>query len=210
MIAASTLLAFLLAVAVLLAAPGPNMAFVMSHGVAHGPRAGLAAAFGIFGADLALTLASAMGVTAMVAGWPPSFDLIRYGGAAYLAWLAAGALRAPAPTAAGGNPGLDASHVFRAALFGSLLNPKALLFFMLFLPQFADAQRGSVPQQLALLGVILSVAALAYHAALGAFAGRIGAFIGRYPRAAGIQRRLLALAFAGLALRLLLISRAPV
>jgi threonine/homoserine/homoserine lactone efflux protein len=209
MIAASTLFAFLPAVALLLAAPGPNMAFVMSHGVAHGPRAGLAAALGIFGADLALTLASAMGITAVVAGWPPSFDLVRYCGAAYLAWLALGAWRAPRRAIAGARTALDRAHIVRSALLGSLLNPKALLFFMLFLPQFVDPARASVPLQLALLGAILSLAALAFHCALGVFAGRIGAFFGRYPRAAGIQRRLLALAFAGLALRLLFISRGP-
>jgi arginine exporter protein ArgO len=54
--------------------PGPNMAFVLSHGVAHGPRGGFAAALGISAADLVHTLFAATGVTALVAAWPPSFD----------------------------------------------------------------------------------------------------------------------------------------
>ena len=93
MISLATLALFLLAVLALFLSPGPNMAFVLSHGVAHGPRGGFAAALGISSADLVHTLFAATGVTALVAAWPPSFDLLRYAGALYLLWLAWQALR---------------------------------------------------------------------------------------------------------------------
>src|SRR6478672_12674135 len=101
MIDPGTLSLFLLAVLALFLSPGPNMAFVLSHGVAHGPRGGIAAALGIGAADLVHTLCAATGVTALVAAWPPAFDVLRYVGAAYLLWLAWQAFRSPAgmPTA---------------------------------------------------------------------------------------------------------------
>src|SRR5438445_466619 len=88
MVALSTLSVFLVAVLLLFLSPGPNMAFVLSHGIAYGPRGGFAAALGISAADLVLTVLTAMGVTAIVAAWPPAFDILRYIGALYLVWLA--------------------------------------------------------------------------------------------------------------------------
>jgi hypothetical protein len=82
----TTLSVFLVAALVLFLSPGPNMAFVLSHGIAYGPRGGFAAALGIGAADLVLTALTAMGVTAIVAAWPPAFDILRYIGALYLVW----------------------------------------------------------------------------------------------------------------------------
>ena len=75
MISLVTLAVFSGAVLLLLLSPGPNMAFVISHGVTHGWRGGCASALGIAVADLLLTALTAMGVTALVASWPPAFDL---------------------------------------------------------------------------------------------------------------------------------------
>ena len=155
MIDGSSFLLFLLAVLALFVSPGPNMAFVLSHGIALGPRAGFAAGLGIAAADLVHTLCAATGVTALVAAWPPSFDLLRYAGALYLLWLAWQALRSGGThlSTQAGRAGF--AQVLRRAWLNNLVNPKALLFFMVFLPQFVDPARGSVPAQLALLGVTL-------------------------------------------------------
>ncbi|MET3495533.1 LysE family translocator [Variovorax boronicumulans] len=207
MIGLATLSLFLLAVLALFLSPGPNMAFVLSHGVAHGPRGGFAAALGISAADLVHTLFAATGVTALVAAWPPSFDLLRYAGALYLMWLAVqalhnGGLRMGAPAQATGF-----GRIVRMALLNNLVNPKALLFFMVFLPQFVDPSRGSVPLQLVQLGVVLSAAALAFNTLLGACSGQAGRWLQRRPGAARLQSRLLALVMLGLAIRLLLLDR---
>ena len=211
MIAAATLSLFLLAALALFLSPGPNMAFVLSHGVAHGPRGGFAAAVGISAADLVHTLAAASGVTALIAAWPPSFDLLRYAGALYLLWLAWQALRS------GSGGGLPANararpagfgRIVRTAFLNNLVNPKALLFFMVFLPQFVDAARGSVPLQLVQLGVMLSAAALVFNTLLGACSGQAGRWLQRRTGAGGkFQRALLALVMLGLAARLLLLER---
>ncbi|HJS03772.1 MAG TPA: LysE family translocator [Variovorax sp.] len=207
MIEPGTLWLFLVAVLALFLSPGPNMAFVLSHGIALGPRAGFAAGLGIAAADLLHTLCAATGVTALVAAWPPSFDLLRYAGALYLLWLAWRALRSGSAhlPAQAGRAGF--AQVLRSAWLNNLVNPKALLFFMVFLPQFVDPARGSVPAQLALLGVTLSLAGLLFNTVLGACSGIVGRRLQQRRGAAGFQRGLLATVMAGLALRLLLIDR---
>ena len=211
MISLATLALFLLAVLALFLSPGPNMAFVLSHGVAHGPRGGFAAALGISAADLVHTLFAATGVTALVAAWPPSFDLLRYAGALYLLWLAAQAFRSSdeLPRNTKAQPSAFA-RIVRMAFLNNLVNPKALLFFMVFLPQFVDPARGSVPLQLVQLGVMLSAAAIAFNTLLGACSGQVGRWLQRRPGAEKLQRGVLALVMVGLAIRLLLLDRPSV
>ena len=207
MIELGTLSLFLVAVLALFLSPGPNMAFVLSHGIALGPRAGFAAGLGIAAADLVHTLCAATGVTALVAAWPPSFDLLRYAGALYLLWLAWQALRSGDASQPARAERAGFAQVLRRAWLNNLVNPKALLFFMVFLPQFVDPARGSVPAQMAVLGVTLSLAGLLFNTALGACSGMIGHRLQRRRGAAGFQRGLLATVMVGLALRLLLIDR---
>ncbi|MBB3639074.1 LysE family translocator [Variovorax atrisoli] len=207
MIGLATLSLFLLAVLALFLSPGPNMAFVLSHGVAHGPRGGFAAAIGISAADLVHTLFAATGVTALVAAWPPSFDVLRYAGALYLVWLAVQALRSGGLRMGAQAQPAGFGRIVRMALLNNLVNPKALLFFMVFLPQFVDPSHGSVPLQLVQLGVVLSMAALAFNTLLGACSGQIGRWLHSRPGAARFQSGLLAAVMLGLAVRLLFLDR---
>lgn len=206
MISLATLSMFLLAVLVLFLSPGPNMAFVLSHGVTHGMRGGLAAALGIGAADVVLTILAATGVTAIVAAWPPSFDILRYAGALYLIWLAIDAIRSPGKAGIAKRAHVPMTAIFRMAMLNCLLNPKALLFFMVFLPQFVDPAHAVLPQIL-VLGIVLSVASVAFNTVLAAFSGQVGQFLQRSPRAARWQSWCLALVLATLAARLLLLER---
>lgn len=207
MIEPATLGLFLLAILTLFLSPGPNMAFVLSHGIAHGPRGGMAAALGIGLADVILTVATATGVTALVAAWAPLFDLLRYAGALYLIWMAVRAVRNPGRIAALEHRDTSMPQIVGRATVNNLLNPKALLFFMVFLPQFVDPRRGDVPLQMLTLGVILTVSSMVFHAVLGAFGGRVGSFIDRNPRTAKYQSWFLGAVLIGLAVRLLLLER---
>lgn len=207
MIDPSTLAIFLLAVLTLFLSPGPNMAFVLSHGAAHGPRAGFAAALGIGTADLLHTLSAATGITALVAAWPPAFDIIRYAGVLYLVWLAVQAIRSPGKAAIAQCKPTSMAQIYRMAMLNCLLNPKALLFFMVFLPQFVNVGRGHVPLQIVELGVTLSVASIIFNAVLGGFSGQIGKFLNRNPRAAKFQSWFLGGVLVALAVRLLLLDR---
>jgi threonine/homoserine/homoserine lactone efflux protein len=97
--------------------------------------------------------------------------------------------------------------VFRGAVFVSLLNPKALLFFLVFLPQFADLRRGGITPQLLVLGLLLSILAFLFHTLLGVVAGRvIRAFRGSTTSLRWLDR-LQAGVLLGLAVRLLLMER---
>lgn len=202
-----TLMIFSGAVLLLLLSPGPNMAFVISHGVSMGWRGGLAASLGISLADLMLTVLTATGVTALIAAWPPSFDIIRFSGAVYLLWMAYKLLQPRRAGASHGPRETSLAAVFVAATLNSLLNPKALLFFIVFLPQFVVPAKGMVAEQLLLLGVVLSLIALVFHVVLGSCGCLIGRLFSAPGRMARWQPRLLASVLAVLALRLLLMSR---
>jgi threonine/homoserine/homoserine lactone efflux protein len=209
MISAATLILFFAACLALLLSPGPNMAFVVSHGAAHGPRAGLAAALGIGLADLVYTALTAAGLAAAVAAWPPAFDLIRYAGAVYLLWLAYRTLRLSAQAQPGGGAA-TAGHAgglricARSAL-NSLLNPKPMLFYMVFLPQFVEPARGHAAWQIVVLGCVLTATSVVFHALLGVLSGSTRKLLGA--GAGKLGSRTLAAVFALLALRLALLSR---
>jgi threonine/homoserine/homoserine lactone efflux protein len=207
MIATSTLWVFAAAVMALLLSPGPNMAFVMAHGVTYGLGGGAVAALGIGVADLILTALTTTGVTAAVAAWPPSFDLIRYAGAAYLLWMAYRTLRRPSELEQVSPSRTTLRSVFVRAMLNSLLNPKALLFFMVFLPQFVDPGKGLVGQQLVTLGCVLAAIGVMFHTLLGAVGGSAHRFLARHTGVARFQSRGLAALLALLAIRLAVMSR---
>ncbi|WP_311970606.1 LysE family translocator [Pseudomonas baltica] len=208
MIEATSLWVFAGAVVILLAVPGPNMAFVMTHGITHGWRAGLAAALGITLADMILTLLVAVGVGALIMSWAPAFDLIRGAGALYLLWLGWLAVRSR-PAAASGTqvPLASLRSIFIRATLNSLLNPKALVFFMVFLPQFVTPAAGNAGVQLVTLGLCLAAIALVFHFLLGVFAGAAHRRLKHLP----ISRRLGSYGFAAvmvaLAARMMLMAR---
>ncbi|MGF6555886.1 threonine/homoserine/homoserine lactone efflux protein [Pseudomonas sp. S30_BP2TU TE3576] len=198
---------FIVAALLLLIVPGPNMAIVSSHAVAHGWRAGLAAALGITLADVLMTIMVSAGLGALVMSWAPAFDLLRWAGAGYLMWLAWQALKAPSTDTQSQATQASMRKIFAQSTLNSLLNPKALLFFMVFLPQFVTVGTSSVTSQLMFLGLLLALIALIFHALLGFCAGQLHMRL----REGMISKRLGAYSFAAvmtvLAARLLLLNR---
>ncbi|KPG98207.1 lysine transporter LysE [Pseudomonas sp. RIT-PI-q] len=204
---ATNLYLFIVAALLLLIVPGPNMAIVTSHAVAHGWRAGLAAALGITLADVLMTVTVSTGLGALVMSWAPAFDLLRWAGACYLMGLAWQALKAPPAETETQATQASMRKIFARATLNSLLNPKALLFFMVFLPQFVSVGGSSVTSQLMFLGLLLALIALIFHSLLGFCAGRLH---GRL-REGIVSKRLGAYSFAAvmtvLAARLLVLNR---
>lgn len=207
----STLALFLTATLALFLSPGPNMAFVLSHAATHGARGGLAVALGIGLADVVLTVLTATGVAGLVTAWPPSFDLLRLGGAAYLLWMAWSAWHQPGQLTLTRAAHASLTTVFRRSTLNSLLNPKALLFFWVFLPQFVEASDTPVSVQLALLGGVLTLASVVFHGTLGLLSGRLAqALSSRLAHHRGWTRfpaRLQAGVLVALAMRLLFVQR---
>ncbi len=193
----ATIAAFVLAGVVLNLTPGADVMFAMASGAQGGPRAGIAAAIGVaLGSALHVTLAVA-GVSAALLAIPGALEAIRYLGAAYLAWLAVKAWRAPPP-----DPRRGAARASRAiwrGLVTNALNPKVALFIMAFLPQFTDPALGPIWHQMAALGALFIVTGLVITGAYGAAAGWLGGAMGR---ASGIMGKVSAVIFGALAVRI--------
>ncbi|MBC7445834.1 MAG: LysE family transporter [Polaromonas sp.] len=128
--------AFLVAVLVFLAIPGPgNLALITSTGKG-GIAGGLGATFGVIAGDQVLLWAAVAGVSALMAAYPAAFHAVQWLGALYLAWLGLRMLLARP----GGAPMLQIKprHYFRQAMVITLLNPKAIVFYLAFFPLFVD------------------------------------------------------------------------
>jgi leucine efflux protein len=165
--------------------PGPNSLYVLATAAKRGVRTGYQAAFGVFLGDAVLMFAAAAGVASLLRAYPPVFFVLKWAGAGYLAYLGIRMIfshakkdGAPAPTVLeGGNP-------FKRALTISLMNPKAILFFISFFIQFVDPAYAYPALSFLVLGVILTICSALYLTAL--------IFGGNYLAAAFRRRRVLA------------------
>lgn len=197
-------LGFLVAAWVLILTPGPDMLFVIGQTLAGGPRRGWAAMLGIVTGAMVHIALAVSGVAALFAASPALFDALRIAGALYLLWLAQGALRAAWAAAGQLRPAAPARAAFRDGLVTNLTNPKVILFFLAFLPQFVDPGRGPAWLQMAILGPLVPLMALPVYGLLIAGAGRAAARLARFAR---WLDGLAGLLFLGLGLRLLLGGR---
>ncbi len=208
MIPLETLALFVPAALALNLAPGPDMMFCFAQGLKGGPRVGLAADFGVALGGMIHVTAAGLGLAALLASTPEAMAVLRWGGAAYLLWLAWSALNAP-PVAAGvGNGAALGSgavgRAFRQGLTTNLLNPKFLIFVMAFLPQFVDPERGPVLPQFLILGTILNCGGLIVNGLVGVFAGGFGKRLATDPRSERVLRRVSASVFAAMAVGVVL------
>jgi threonine/homoserine/homoserine lactone efflux protein len=173
---------FLVAAALLTLAPGPDILYVLTRGVAQGRAAGIAAALGFATGCIFHTLLAALGIAALIRSSELAFDVVRYAGAAYLAWIGVQALRHRASFSLQGASGVKGlAAIYRQSVLGNMMNPKVTLFFLAFLPQFVDAKVGNVGLQMALLGAIFMVQTAVIFGAVAIFSGWIGAWMRRRP-----------------------------
>jgi threonine/homoserine/homoserine lactone efflux protein len=199
--APTTILVFALAAGVLVAIPGPNHLYIVTRSVAQGRRIGLASAFGVETGTLVHITAAAVGLSALIASSATAFNVVRYLGAAYLAYLGVRALLRDRGTEL-----LDAQarghSVRRAYLDGILvnvLNPKVALFFVAFLPQFVDPGRGATATQILALGLVVFVIATASDIVYALAAGALGGWLRGRPGFLRRQRYLTGSIYLGLA-----------
>lgn len=152
--------------------PGPNSLFVMTVASRWGIGAGYRGACGIFVGDTILMILSATGVASLLQTTTALFMVLKYAGAAYLAWLGIGLLRSSIqiwrgrPEAVTVQAPVDASHPFRTALVISLMNPKAILFFVSFFIQFVSPDYPHPELSFLILGLIVQVCSALYLSAL--------------------------------------------
>lgn len=206
--ATETLLAFFLASLVLAVAPGPDNLFVLTQAALRGRSAGLAVTLGLCTGLLVHTTAVALGLAALFAASALAFTLLKLCGAGYLLWLAWQAWRASSTSIrTAPEDWLSGWQLYRRGILMNITNPKVSVFFLAFLPQFADPARGPLTQQLLLLGAIFMVATILVFGGIALLAGMLGACLTRSPGLQRIMNRLTATVFVGLALKLALSER---
>ena len=157
--------------------PGPNSMYVLSLAAQRGVKAGYRAACGVFLGDTVLMVLSAAGVASLLKANPLLFSVVKYGGAAYLLYIGTGMLRsawqklrARTDAPADAPRAVDGEQPFRKALIVSLLNPKAILFFISFFIQFVDPAFPHPALSFVVLGAIAQCASFLYLSTL-IFAG---------------------------------------
>jgi len=163
---------FILGTIFIVLLPGPNSLYVMTVASRWGIGAGYRGACGIFLGDLILMVLSATGVASLLQATPALFALLKYAGAAYLVWLGLGLLRSALRRWRGGNaqevhaPSIDPSRPFRMALLVSLMNPKAIFFFISFFIQFVSPEYAYPALSFLILGLIVQVCSVIYLSVL--------------------------------------------
>lgn len=158
--------------------PGPNSLFVLSVATARGVKAGYQGAVGVFVGDTILLICTALGAASLLRSNPALFMVVKYAGAAYLAWLGVNLLwsaiqkwrSTDAPVAAVAETPAHLAHPFKRALVISLLNPKAILFLLSFFVQFIDPTYETPAVPFLILSAIVMAFSALYLSAL-IFAG---------------------------------------
>ncbi|QUM82328.1 LysE family translocator [Moritella sp. 5] len=176
MIDFSILPLYLTAVVALLLIPGPSMLLIASSSLNYGRKVGFFTTLGITTSGIAFTLLAAMGVSVMIAMSPMALKALHLLGGLYLLKMGWGCLRTSSVVA----PEIDqtnkmARSLYRKAVFTNLLNPKALLFFVMFLPQFVSPNiEASSGEQMLVLGLLLNALGLLFNLLLVVTVGTLG------------------------------------
>lgn len=166
---------YLTAVVALLLLPGPDMLLIASSSMSYGRKVGVFASLGNATSGIILTVLAAMGVSALIAMSPVALKALHLLGGAYLlkmGWDCLGTEQGNAPEL---NDNFAAKAYYQRALISNLLNPKALVFFVMFLPQFVSTNiEATSGEQMLVLGLLLNVLGLTFNFLLVALVGTIG------------------------------------
>jgi threonine/homoserine/homoserine lactone efflux protein len=187
----------------LILAPGPDMLYVITRGIAHGRRAGILSAIGVVCGILVHTTAAALGLTLILQTSALAFLLVKYIGAAYLIYLgikswrdkSTWSLQTPAPI-------VHAGALFWQGILSNVLNPKIAIFFLAFLPQFVDKGSSLVTWQMVFLGVTFACFGLCFLLVVGYFSGTMGRWLTQRPQYTRSLQRLAGGILIGLGIRL--------
>jgi leucine efflux protein len=204
---------FILGAVLVVLLPGPNSLYVLSVAARKGVRTGYRAACGVFVGDSTLLTLTALGAGAMMKRSPTVFDVVKFLGAGYLAWLGIGMLRSAVRAFRRRQAGVESSvesatapevveRPFRRALIISLLNPKAILFILAFLTQFVDPHAAHPITAFALLSSVVQLSSLVYLSILIFSGNRLAAAFRRRQRLSASMAGGVGSLFVGFAVKL--------
>jgi threonine/homoserine/homoserine lactone efflux protein len=203
MIPFEALITFFIASVLLGLAPGPDNIFVLTQSALHGKGAGLLVTLGLCTGLVVHTLAVALGVAVIFQVSATAFTALKLVGAAYLVYLGWQAFRAAsAPISMSGNAAPNGFKLYRRGIIMNVTNPKVSIFFLAFLPQFADPARGAVPLQIGMLGGVFILATILVFGSVALLSGALGSWLNRSERIQRTLNRVAGTVFFGLALTL--------
>jgi threonine/homoserine/homoserine lactone efflux protein len=180
----SQLGAFLAVSVAITLSPGPDNLMVLSLSIARGQKAGIAFGLGCALGCINHTVLAALGVSALIAASPTAFFVLKVIGGLYLVWLGVQAIR-HAQSFSQSSTRIVSQESFRQlftkGLIANAINPKVVLFFLAFLPQFVTGDQGQVGWQILQLGLVFTVQAALIFSTIGWFAGSVGERLARSP-----------------------------
>ncbi|MBS4081183.1 LysE family translocator [Pseudomonas rustica] len=208
MIDVSVALLFAGACVALTLTPGPDMLLIASRSLSQGRASGFVSLAGIQAGTYCHALAAALGLSQLMAAVPAAYDLVRFAGAAYLAFLAWKALTSSSSPLAPDEALTPTPllRIFRQGLVTNLLNPKMALFVLALFPQFVDPTKGSLVVQMLAFATILNAIGLVVNGAVILLASKVGSKLASNASIAKRLNQLLGVVFIGLATRLALFS----
>jgi threonine/homoserine/homoserine lactone efflux protein len=180
--ATHTLLVFGAASLAFLAVPGPSVIYIVSRSLAEGRKAGVVSALGVQGGGLIHVTAATVGVSALLASSAVAFSVVKYAGAAYLIYLGLRKLLDGVEERAEEPEPVGLSRLYWQGVLVNGLNPKTALFFLAFLPQFVDPDRGAVAPQVMILGGLFLVLATLSDSTYALVAGTVRGWLGTHRR----------------------------
>jgi threonine/homoserine/homoserine lactone efflux protein len=170
---------FLISSVLIVMAPGPDFIYVTTRGVAEGSKAGVLSALGISTGLLIHTMFAAFGLSALIQSSMAAYMVIKFLGAGYLIYLGIKALLSRSDLNNITLHPAKKTGVFNQGVLTNVFNPKAIVTFVAFLPQFVDETIVNPISQFFELGIMLSFIAVAWFGVIGFFAGLIGEYIKR-------------------------------
>jgi threonine/homoserine/homoserine lactone efflux protein len=193
------LLVFCITAIVLILTPGPNFIYVLTRGTTQGRRAAMLAAIGLGGGVLVHTTLASIGISALIRSSYLAFQIVKYGGSLYLISVGVKMLRNRDPIFADrSDRPAQSQRILWQSMLASLTNPKTILFFLSFLPQFVTGASASVTAQLFLLGGIYMILTIMGYGMLAYFAGSIGHWLWARTAIASRLRWITGSSFVGL------------
>jgi threonine/homoserine/homoserine lactone efflux protein len=203
-----TLLVFAATVLPLVVMPGPDIIYIMTRGIAQGRQAALISTFGVCAGYVVHTLLAVVGLTAALYASEILFNTVRYLGAAYLVYLGVRTLCSRVHVELAGNGARRTrKRLFLTGMATSVMNPKGILLFFAYLPQFVDPQAGNVAWQLFAIGMLFTIMCGMVYGTYGFFSGAIGARLSTRPRFADAMKWVTGSVLVGLGLRLMVPER---
>lgn len=189
---------FLMAVLLIEATPGPNMAYLAALTLAEGRRAGLAAVAGVATGLALVGVLAAAGLAELAVLVPMVWDVLRWVGIAYLLWLSWDAWNSASEisTSRAHHGGDSGARYFRRGVITNLLNPKAALFYIAMLPKFVSSDAPALPQIIVLTAISVGMATL-IHLIIVALAAHAQTFLSS-PGRSRVVRRVLAIGLLGI------------